>query len=556
MQSAKSLKSLGTWSLRAPETMLSSYEIVSAFARFVEGAIRRKRLGGKKVLVEEVSSAMMQIVQLQALSAYSSAGPIRLARFARQRRNATGQHLLARLSVMLHMLLCPPPVSEAARKERFYRALGARSRIQPNPTGRDWASAREFIVANPQVMAEKEKLERLVVHGIWVGDLVYDDYLRAHSVRTIDSRDGRLRDHLTGFLADFFWWDRQISSRKIEAVFTSMVYRQGMVGRISSSKGIPTFLVLPHDLFRVAPNSPAYNPQQALRDVLDRSRETEVKAWEKQRLKLDSKPNGVDAFNFYLKNPRGKEQRHRILPHPKDELSVLVALHDFSDNPHAMGIQLFPDLVEWLTFVLEVGKTTPYRWFVKPHPSSLSADTRFLSQLLRSAPNFHFLHGEVSNSQLFDEGLAAVITVHGSIAVESALHGIPVIACGRRTPYEDFHIAHMALDKNDLASLLRSLHRIKAKGSREAASRYSALANFGNPPNKFLEDYFSVMKLSPAEGQTTVYQSFLRESAQDPGLFASRVEKLRDFFEDANAIWFDSRATRAIAETTKTERSV
>lgn len=555
MQSTTSLKNSGTWPFRAPESLLSSDEIVSSFIRFVDGAIRRKRLGGKTVLVEEVSSAMMQIVQVQALSAYSSARPSRLARFARQRKNPTGRHLLARLSVTLHMLLSPPSVSDIARKERFYRALGAGRRVQPNPTSRDWASAREFILANPQVMAEKESLERLVVEGVWVGDLVYDEYLNAHSVRTIDPLDCRLRDHLTGFLADFFWWDRQISVGKIEAVFTSMVYRQGMVGRISSSKGIPTFLVLPHDLFRVAPNSPAYNPQQALRDVLDRSRESEIKAWEEERLKLDSKPNSVDAFNFHLKNPRGTKDRHRILPHPKDELSVLVALHDFSDSPHAMGIQLFPDLVEWLTFVIEVGTTTPYRWFVKPHPSSPSDDTIFLNELLRSAPNFRLLHGEVSNSQLFDEGLAAVITVHGSIAVESALHGIPVIACGRRTPYEDFDIAHMPSDKNDLGKLLRCLHGIQAKGSQAAASRYSALANFGNPPNKFLADYFSMMKRSSAEGQTIFYRSFLREYAQDPGLFASRVEKLKHFFEDTNALWFDSRDGRSIAETTKSGSS-
>ena len=161
MESANSLRSLRRRWLRAPETTRSLGESGKSFAHFVEARIRRRRLGGKRVLVEEVSSAMMQIVQLQALSAYSFTVPTRLARFARQRENPTGQHLLAKLSVTLNMLLSPPSVSDTARKERFCRALGARRRVQPNPTGRDWASARKFIVANPQVMAEKESLERL-----------------------------------------------------------------------------------------------------------------------------------------------------------------------------------------------------------------------------------------------------------------------------------------------------------------------------------------------------------------------------------------------------------
>ena len=51
-----------------------------------------------------------------------------------------------------------------------------------------------------------------------------------------------------------------------------------------------------------------------------------------------------------------------------NRFKVLIAVHDFFDNPHGYGGMFFTDYYEWLTFLVDLSKKTNYDWYIKTHP--------------------------------------------------------------------------------------------------------------------------------------------------------------------------------------------
>jgi hypothetical protein len=184
-----------------------------------------------------------------------------------------------------------------------------------------------------------------------------------------------------------------------------------------------------------------------------------------------------------------------------------------------------------------VAKRSDDVWYVKPHPAQPD-DSRLAKEIFGHLPNVTILPSTADNSQLIDEGVAAVVTINGSIAVEFALRSVPVIACAKVAPYQKFGFAHFPPDTEHLQEMLLNPEQLSPLGEPENALAFYSYVNFYNPQSKFFTNYFDVMRKVKTEGQGFAYQEFEREFTRQPELIESRIESLQEFFRNPQHTWY------------------
>ena len=145
----------------------------------------------------------------------------------------------------------------------------------------------------------------------------------------------------------------------------------------------------------------------------------------------------LDEFTLQTTTAYGEPSRERIFA-DTGRPRIVVMLHDFIDAPHGYRWLLFPDFLEWICFLLERAKETPFDWYVKPHPSSgepsreaiFRINSEVVEKLKVRFPEIRFLEPTVSNRQIAAEGISSLFTVYGTVAQEFAYMGVPVVNAG------------------------------------------------------------------------------------------------------------------------------
>ena len=84
----------------------------------------------------------------------------------------------------------------------------------------------------------------LKINNIYIGDLLYDEYLRSHDKSTINTKK-EVEVFLIKFLENFFYWQELIDkNKKIHTLIIShTVYAIGIAPRIASHKNIKIYCV-------------------------------------------------------------------------------------------------------------------------------------------------------------------------------------------------------------------------------------------------------------------------------------------------------------------------
>ena len=88
--------------------------------------------------------------------------------------------------------------------------------------------------------------ENLKINNIYIGDLLYDEYLRSNNKPTIDLENPRFKEFVKKFLISFYFWEDFFNkkSRSINSMIVShTVYLIGLMSRIAVSKDISVYSV-------------------------------------------------------------------------------------------------------------------------------------------------------------------------------------------------------------------------------------------------------------------------------------------------------------------------
>jgi len=344
----------------------------------------------------------------------------------------------------------------------IYRVLGGRIALRystkTSEDARAWAS---------EIMSSihsKSQLIDLRLDTLIVGDLVYDTYLRYKPAATVDIQDVFLIELLEWLYDLYHRLSNYLENNKIDAVVTSYTsyIQHGVLARLALAKGIPVYSLGAINQLVVRPTIefPFHTRNFHRYKEFFRNYSSLEKGRQKGRELIQQRFAGVidQATSYMAKSSFHSHVQGKVFPE-SERPRALVMGHDFYDSPHVYGDMVFADFYEWITFVFEKAKASPYEFYYKPHPNGLPDNATLNEDLRKRFPYIRFLDKNTSNLQILSEGIDIAFSVYGTVAHEFAYMGVPVISAGVN-PHESYSFNFCARSRAELESFILELQKM------------------------------------------------------------------------------------------------
>jgi hypothetical protein len=406
-----------------------------------------------------------------------------------------------------------------------YRSFGTTSFLTIKATASQREKARGLFSVIIDNLHNKWDIEKITINGIWVGDLIYDTYLKRFNRPTIDKNCHEFQCFLQESIETFVYWEDYFSSHDVRAINVShCVYNLAMPMRVAIARNIPAFQANATHIYRMNKgNYFAYSDYRYFPEIFAALPETVKKAGiaEAQRRikKRFAGDVGVDMA-YSTKSAYGVTRHARLLQvtHRK---KILVATHCFFDSPHSYGNNIFPDFYEWLDFLGKMTEIADYDWYIKTHPDYLPGTKKIIDVFIAKYPKFTLLPADASHHQIIAEGIDLALTVYGTIAFEYAALGIPVINCSLNNPHIAYNFNLHPKDIDEYRRMLLSLDTLEFDIDKQQVYEYYFMRHIYNTENLFFDSYKTTIKaLGGYSFQFTdaVYDKWLAEWTPDKHL--------------------------------------
>lgn len=328
----------------------------------------------------------------------------------------------------------------------IYRSFGVREFITPNLNRKQLKKSKSIFNDIMAGLSSKSDIESITINEVWIGDLIYDSYLKDSRKPTIDKNAEDFQKELRHSINLFVFWEDYFAEHNIKAVNVShCVYTLAIPLRIAVKNNVPVYQISATHLYSLdehhlfAYSDFKYYKKRYLELPLE-IRNAGLKEAEKRINKRFSGEVGVD-MNYSTKSAYGEFKQHRLIKESPRK-KVLIATHCFFDSPHSYGLNLFPDFFEWIDCLGKISEKTNYDWYIKTHPDYLPGTKEIIDNFVVKYPKFTLLPADSSHHQILEEGIDVALTVYGTIGFEYSALGIPVINASLNNPHVayDFNI--------------------------------------------------------------------------------------------------------------------
>lgn len=308
--------------------------------------------------------------------------------------------------------------------------------------------------------------ERIQYRDVLIGDLVYDQYLRAAMKPTIDFDDNLLVTKLAEAISYIHFWYRFLDKNEVASVCVShTVYSLAIPIRILAKAGMPSYQVNGSGIHRL--NSEVTHASTEFKEyrerfaVLPKHLQEYGKEEAQNRLKRRFMGEvGVDMPYSTQSAFHNGSSKAKSLEFGDSPIKILVAPHDFFDSPHAFGYNLFPDYKLWLDFLANVSKKTDYDWFIKTHPDVKRDGNQILSDFARENRRFTYLPKDISHFELFQAGINVVLTIYGTVASEYPYFGKLAVNASVNNPHIAYNFCLSPKDRVEYERVLLDLPKL------------------------------------------------------------------------------------------------
>lgn len=367
----------------------------------------------------------------------------------------------------------------------------------------------------PQLKTKRD-VENLKVEGLWIGDLLYDSHLMKHRVPTVELQDGRFHNSLRKALGYYVYWRDYFDSHNVKAVVAShCVYARSVILRIAIDRGIAAYQVNAFSLYRPTQKCLwAYNNflsyPEWFKSLSPQEQQAGLKLAKERIGRRFAGEVGVD-MSYSTKSAFVRNNSKRVI-RKSPRIKILIATHCFFDAPHPFGVNLFPDLYEWLTFLGKISERTDYEWYVKTHPDFLPGNSEALESVVCNYPKITIIPKETSHLQIAEEGINFVLTVYGTVGFEYAAMGIPVINASLCNPHIGYHFNIHPGSVEEYESILLNLKDQKLDININEVYEYYYMQNLYDKGWSWLiDDFINRIGGYSKQSDPGVYKLFLDE---------------------------------------------
>jgi len=181
------------------------------------------------------------------------------------------------------------------------------------------------------------------------------------------------------------------------------------------------------------------------------------------------------------KRPAGKPAARRVLGVPEHGFLAVVCAPVWFDFPHTFAMWNFTDFLDWVKFTVDqIGRNTSVTWLLKPHPCDSWYGGVRLADLAGNLPPHVHLCPEATDALTAQLAADAVVTVHGTVAIEAAARGVPVL-CADQSYYSDWGFTHTAKSREEYAQGLANIQNL-VRPTEEQQKRAMAVAALSLSP--------------------------------------------------------------------------
>ena len=354
------------------------------------------------------------------------------------------------------------------RTFKLYRSIGADQFISIYKKNTNEVN-RQFKFLKKKIKSKKD-IENICLEKIWVGDLIYDTYLRKYQKSTIEINDDKFFIFLKSCIQEFYFWFEYFKKNNIKAIILShAVYLYAMPMRIAINHNIPSYIPDLHKLYYFNKKNISFKRKK--NEVFFESKFFKEKfnllstkkkniGLEIGRKILQQKISGKQK-PFYMENY--KINKKRINLQAKKKIRVMIAMHTFTDSPHVYGCNFFTDFYEWLKFLSNIMKITDYEWFIKPHPNNIINNFNEIKEFVNNNPKIQMIPHDLKISDIKKLKIDFVLTIFGTVASEYPALGIKVINASRNTPFKFFNFSKTPKNIKEYRNILLKLNYYKYK---------------------------------------------------------------------------------------------
>lgn len=362
-----------------------------------------------------------------------------------------------------------------------FQQLGISDLVVPGLTRAQRRATREIFREVISELSNPTDLEDLRLDGVLVGDLFYDSVLKDLRARTLPLGSRKCNRNLRRSIGLYIFWRDWLQDKDlVGAAGRHASYRNGLVLRQAARQGAVSMQIGREQFSKITNSHPWAGPNYASFPAIFSSLSQDLKeeALEVAKLSLDERLVGrwSEATYYMLESAYGPETGEKIFAE-NGRRRIVAFSHAFFDAPHANGPSIFPDYWEWLNHIGRLSRDSEYDWFVKPHPAGGKEDLGFLEDLVVRYDSLQLIPAKTSNSQILSEGCDLALTLYGSVGVEFAWRGVPVIT-GGAGPSQAYNFVYHPRDVEHFERLISHLTELRVRASRNDILQYEFMLSF------------------------------------------------------------------------------
>ena len=285
---------------------------------------------------------------------------------------------------------------------------------------------------------KKEDILKIKIDNLYVGDLIYDTYIRFRNEPTVDLNDKFLYEIImkSGILIKSF--KNLIQFKKVKDLY--FPYSSYVV------HGIPARLAVKLNKKIYTDGNYQYNKKLSKSDLRHTENVNNLKKiFSNLNQKSQKKSIAKKLINnfFNTNNIKSTKEIYRYMNYNtynseskirnKDlDSEIVIFLPNFFESQREWGKIIFNDFYEWIIFTLNYFKKNNIKVVLKPHPNinSLHPENKKIIEYLKNKyDNLTFLDPKYPNKKIFKNTKLA-ISPWGSVIWELAYFNIPCISIG------------------------------------------------------------------------------------------------------------------------------